>query len=179
MILITAPHSLCENNDIKTHECDIIAGDMAQRLYNKLKTNGIKTKLFLSTERRIICDLNRLRCRNTEYREILGKYMEMRPVFLFDIHSFPNDYKHLSMYILDDYIIKPKSYSINLLNFINKNNIDAKLYQGIDNDIEDEARSMGIKSVLIEFNESLSIEERNHIIDVLYDWIKTYLFSSK
>lgn len=171
MIIITAPHSLCEDNDIESHECDVITGDMAQRLYDKLIENGINAKLFLSTERRVKCDLNRIVCRNTQYRNNVRKYMEMNPVFLFDIHSFPYNYKHLSMYILDDYTIKPKKYSVNLLDFLVKNNIDVKLYQGIHNDIEDEARSMGIDSVLIEFNENLTIYERNYIIDKLYDWI--------
>lgn len=176
MILITAPHSLCKDNDIKTHECDIIAGDMAKRLYKKLKSNNIDVQLFVSTERRIDCDLNRIKCRNTSYRKNVTKYMKMKPIFLFDIHSFPNSYKQLPMYILDDYIEQPENYSINLFHYLKNNGINAELYQGIDNDIEDEARSFNIKSILIEFNESLTNSERNYIIEVLYDWIVNYLF---
>lgn len=107
IILIIAPHSCCKkmesgiaNNYYRS--CDELAKKGAN-LFEKIVTNlGFETKKFLSDKIRIseegnvLVDYNRKEFRNTEWRNKIVNYIEEqfingRDLFIFEIHSFPNN----------------------------------------------------------------------------------------
>lgn len=167
-ILLTTPHSFCINKENKNHTCDLLALEAAKHIKSN---NNDMIKIIKGDISRTICDLNRIECRHKLFRKKIRKYVsENNNVeFVLDIHSFPNKSNpNLEIYILDDYIDKPKKYSVQFVEFMSDNNVKVKLLKGIKNDIHEEMRELGLKSFLIEFNESLKEDRLIEITNFIY-----------
>jgi len=171
-VVITAPHAKCNENDIKLHMCDLISGEVAETLHKKLINSGIYSKLLIPDLRKIICNMNRLRCRKTKFRLRLTKYMRNNCKMLLDIHSF-NKIDNCDLYIIEQY--NTPQYVLDLINKFNDNNVSSKVFTSFKNDILNEARLMNIKSILLNFNESLDKNKIISIIDIIAEWVKSQL----
>lgn len=171
-VVITAPHAKCNENDIKLHMCDLISGEVAETLHKKLINSGIYSKLLIPDLRKIICNMNRLRCRKTKFRLRLTKYMRNNCKMLLDIHSF-NKIDNCDLYIIEQY--NTPQYVLDLINKFNDNNVSSKVFTSFKNDILNEARLMNIKSILLNFNESLDKNKIISIIDIIVEWVKSQL----
>lgn len=171
-VVITAPHAKCNENDIKLHMCDLISGEVAETLHKKLINSSIYSKLLIPDLRKIICNMNRLRCRKTKFRLRLTKYMRNNCKMLLDIHSF-NKIDNCDLYIIEQY--NTPQYVLDLINKFNDNNVSSKVFTSFKNDILNEARLMNIKSILLNFNESLDKNKIISIIDIIVEWVKSQL----
>lgn len=172
-VIITAPHAKCNENDIRLHMCDIISGDVAKDLYMQFIYSNVDTKLFISNIRKVMCNMNRLRCRYTKYRNKITKYLRNKCKVLLDIHSF-NKKSEYDIYIIDNY--SNADYITDLANKLKENKINVQVINSFTNDILNEARTLNVKSVLLNFNEALdkntgeSKSRIKTIIKVIKDW---------
>lgn len=99
-IIITAPHSLCEPNK-PGRTCDVIAGQVAIELSERLDNLHISNILVLPEHSRSEIDYNRMVNRYSDYREkIEQEIKKYNPHLLLDIHSFPTKEDQDDMYIL-------------------------------------------------------------------------------
>lgn len=163
-VLLTVPHCLCLYEGNKNHLCDSIALKAAKNIN---KNNGFT--LIKGNISRDKCDLNRINCRDTYFRkEIMNLIDKYKIKWVIDIHSFPEVFlNNFEIYILDDYTEEKTNYCVDFYKYILKNNVNCGYFQGIDNDIMDQTREKGVKSFLIEFNESLSKNRLNEICSVV------------
>lgn len=152
-ILLTVPHYKCVDKNNKPHYCDAIAGESA----DKIKSNNDNFIIIKGNIIRNECDLNRIECRyNTNFRKKIREVLKEKINFVLDIHSFPNESNpDLEMYILDDYTKSETVYCLGLYCYLLGANIRCGYNQGEHNDVMDETRELGFKSLLLEFNESL------------------------
>lgn len=177
-ILVTAPHAFCYeeydsiNND--KHSCDYASLSSAEKIYDLLE---LKNKyLIKSTMPRKNCDMNRIQCRNTSFRnQIREKYILVN--YLIDVHSFPRlpEYPLFmkEVYIIDDSNSHTK-LSKNLNRYLINQGFDCTLVKGNGvNDITDESRKHGIQSVLIEISEGISDKRKDHLCAAI-----AYFFNS-
>lgn len=186
-ILITVPHSFCIKNS--RHVCDYLADDASLNLYKNFRKLNKVTYRILSNKNRSLIDYNRKISRNYKWRVFVRKIIINEMInLLLDIHSFPNKYISFGyikntkiipeIVILDSYHNNYKFLdyvtSINFNKYLLKNGILSKLMFGGENDITIEAREYGKRSVLIEYNESLSKKRLNFINKVIINYYKQY-----
>lgn len=176
-IIITAPHSKC-NENIKERHCDRVAKIAANYLYNKINYPKI---LLLGDEYRYDIDLNRNESINqTKFwrslKELIKKlkYNGWDNIFILDIHSFPPDISNDEIFIIDN--SNNSNYIISLVNYLNDNYIKTDIYNGTDiNAIVINGIKNGIKSLLIEFNEKLTNSRIDYMTDIINRWIIKYI----
>ncbi len=178
MIFLTVPHATCPQSNLYNtefiHPCDKLALKSAKILK---KIGGDDVQIFEGDIPRTTQDLNRERSRTTSYRKNLTESMkEQMPSYVLDIHSYP-DSKTISfpkgseIILLDNNAFEAEYYSMKLLNSLEADGIIAKLRKGAKtNDIQKEARNLKLRSILIEFNESLSEERLKYIARSIVDW---------
>lgn len=172
---------LSENLNIKIH-APISKNEFGDKLLEKyLISNSLKNIL------RKTCDMNRSWCRNTEYRKVLTNYLKKNHkniIFHFDVHSFPFGYKkkNIKLYFIDG--SNYSNYTEKLAEYIVKN-IKSNIiihrgpksckkdvcYRGT-NDILDEVRNFGIKSVLVEFLETMENKDYKIYCNIIAKWVK-------
>jgi len=174
-IIITAPHSKCDPS-AKERMCDKVAKQAAETLSSLIK---YKHKLLLANIYRSECDLNRKKCINTDYwqQEIIptidDPLKKYNPIFLIDIHSFPStpDISLLPLFIID--YSGGKDYVHNLVNTLINNGIKTERREVEPvNAIIQYSLSKDIPSLLIEFNENLSIEDIKKIDEIILIWLE-------
>lgn len=189
-IIITAPHAHCGSR--KYRDCDRVAGIAAIYLANHLTKRGKEVHTFINDQTmREDCDMNRVWCRRSPYRQQITKQMkntiDPSNTFLFDVHSFPpSRRKPYDLYILHH----PDTYGNSLLDFVQTYGVEATAYRGSylskreesaimnltlppreHNDIVQQAiRDFGIRALLIEFNESLQKSTLDSISKVIAEW---------
>jgi|SRR5579871_5412994 len=172
-VVLTVPHSICLD-DNKSHFCDSSAYKNAYNLHNIIRelSPDTKTQLFKSDTYRKICDENRAKCRDKPFRQLIDKNIDSNTVLL-DIHSFPkygfgsidHDVVLLYLYSLD-------SNTYNLMKHLQQKGVTVGSFKGtIDNDILYTTRKKVKYNLLIEFNESLSLEEANVICCIIAEWL--------
>ena len=185
IVVITAPHALCPSISFDNHPCDTLAADAAQCLYKAVDENEKEhfvAEVFLPTKIiRDECDLNREDCRvGTDYRQNLTQYLQDKQqdiFFLLDVHSFPHKpfdwLQSREVYLIDD-SKNLEAYTLSLLNYLKSNKVSSDVVHGKNNDIQDEARNVfDIKSILIEFNESLDEKRLLYITQQIVMWLVT------
>lgn len=181
-VFITVPHATCPTFQFKNktlHPCDTLSSQSASILSKSLSNSGIVNHVFIGDIPRTKDDLNRERSRlTTKYRRELTQEMsEKKPSAVLDIHSYPSTGTGFApdseIVILDNSISYPKKYSIQLNNMLRNSGISSYLIRGSEvNDIEEEARLVyGLRSVLLEFNESLDVSRIKEISNVITEWI--------
>ena len=181
-VLITVPHALCDPISYPSHMCDRIAKEMGRRLNSKL-TGSIYLE---ADEPRYECDLNRDECNLTKYRQSLTKLLkstDAKTTDLFDVHSFPAESEYSSAHdllVLINLDLGKRSENGPLSNLLSemgkKEGIDVKTAIGSPvNSIVKEGLSMGIRSFLLEFNEEVSIGNREKTVNLVVKWYNTYL----
>jgi hypothetical protein len=200
-ILITAPHARCPSNP-KGHECDFAALKGAKLIYKENKKNGYDSILEIPKKGayRRECDLNRIECRNSEYRKRLTRDLKYNISYVIDVHSYPPDYKgfnrngkNVELSILDQGTVDngKRIYTDNnrfLYSKLLSHNIKASLIYGSSeltgkheetNDIIDQfSIENDIPGSLIEFNENLlnDIPRFTYICKVIVksiaEWLK-------
>jgi len=179
IILIIVPHSACQYDTITQRRCDKRAKSSAMALLNNIQRLNSKAICILyandNVDRRQI-DMNRNISRNTSWRrnlslvfEYLKKQNNNNIIWVIDVHSFPGyDYKtntdvskfgkKTKLAILDDTKYSTWHKETEALFTYLINNVDEpdiiNLIRGSKNDIQDEARSFGFTSFLIEVNEN-------------------------
>lgn len=103
-IIIEAPH-VCVWPEEVDPPCDMRTDDFARRLHAAIgrlleRMNDATIDLFLleSDIPRRVCDNNRFRCTNTEYRKLLRKLVARYAprAYVLDVHSFEDDYNWLA-----------------------------------------------------------------------------------
>lgn len=198
-IIITAPHSLCY--DLSYRNCDSASLVASQRLAELLYKFGVQIKYFPANYHRSEIDLNRLEARNTDYRQSLTSTLE-DSALLIDVHSFPygafnvnqairinvgvgyndnsdneRDVKSgssINVAVLDNL---PGTWEGNLLYeiMVNHNIPVGYYYGGQENDIVTEARSVGLRSIIIEYGEFLSLDYIDSINLAVLEWVGTIM----
>lgn len=178
VILLTVPHGYCKNDSNILRRCDRRAISSAENLESilKLKTN-IKIITVKSEVDRQDMDENRIQSRHDNFRNTIDTVIENYDViWTIDMHSFPmggfepTKWEYLKFVILDDvsFIDQPEH---SIFNF---NYPYYELLQGSRaNDIEEESRSLGIPSILIEVleNNLLKESELNAFLTTIADKI--------
>ena len=169
-VIMTVPHATCpvrggEGQPRAPHPCDTIAVRAAQSIYDSQRGVFFYATVVAASTPRATCDLNRDACRNHPWRahvrrvisEALSSTGRNPTVFVLDVHSFPPDAEGWSAYevvLLDD-DPTPTAYTESLARRLKRAGVAVAIGRGRDNDIQDEARAAGHKSVLVEFNERL------------------------
>jgi hypothetical protein len=182
-ILLTVPHSKCLGK--KDHICDYLAEKAAKSLHSKLEFSI----LILSDVNRTFIDYNRKKSKNTKWRENIRKIILSKNIdFLIDVHSFPPSSESFGFFkkdnetysslpeivLLDSYYDEKfldRSTSVEFNKYLLKNNIKSKLIVGGDNDITLDGRRLNIKSILIEYNESLTSQRLDYINNIIIKYI--------
>ncbi len=174
-VIMTVPHATCPvrggEGQPLAHPCDTIAVRAAQSIYDSQRGVFFYATVVAASTPRATCDLNRVACRNHPWRahvrrvivESLSADFGRKPtVFVLDVHSFPPDAEGWSAYevvLLDD-DPTPTAYTESLGRHLKRAGVAVAIGRGRDNDIQDEARAAGHKSVLVEFNERLGRDAR-------------------
>lgn len=183
-VVLTVPHAACAQvAHLPGHPCDW----KAQTAANCVKANlssaaAIKAKVFANTDlpRHSTCDMNRLRCRNTEWRKKILKYVQDQHnnvVFVLDVHSFPSNYPtygRWELVVLDD-AKRRKQYTIDFVLSMRRKGIQTGWLRGGGNDIHVEMRAVAsLPSFLLEFNEGISDSRlRNVICPAVAEWLSS------
>lgn len=169
-ILITAPHSLCDQN-ISYRNCDLISQYASISLHNIIPGSD----LFLATEYRHDIDLNRDLASFTPYRKSITNKINGNNGILLDIHSFPNNYfGQYSIVIVDN---EPGTqYGKSLFYALHHVGVSTVYNIGDENknSIVREARKSGFKAILLEYNENISKDNINKINNLIALWIKLF-----
>jgi len=177
-VVITAPHSFCQESNIHSHSCDTADESVVSCLVDTIQGIGLIPVPFLASTPRRECDLNRKKCRKNSYRVNLTSYMkkhreEIRMVL--DVHSFPPDDEDWGGYdvILLDDAETATSYTLMLQNMFLQNWVRCKIVRGGGNDIQDEARERGMKSLLIECSESVLDDDSRRLLicKIVANWV--------
>ena len=158
-VVLTVPHGTCpdEGDVAGGHPCDWIAERSAQMIYQNL---GSAAELFVAKDvPRRVCDLNRLWCRDHPWRERVREAVRAS-TFVLDVHSYPpgvGGWSDFEIVLLDDAQEPafPLPYVADLSRYLAGKGVLVSIGRGGGNDIQDEMRAMGARSVLIEFNERL------------------------
>jgi len=179
-VILTVPHAKCKR-DGPYHNCDYTAPTVAACL-SKMLDEDHHEVLYANVNRRT-CDMNRKYCKmdssfpmNTGNARSYGFRKDIRniiknkgrdSVVVLDIHSFPpidEKTKHFDIYMIYDNS-KTETLGNSLKNYIrnssNNSNITVGNIPGYNNDIIDEMTELGVRSLLIEFNENLLRRGKN------------------
>lgn len=146
--------------------------DYRSRTYGRIIHKFIENSIYIQSRTlRAICDNNRIQCRNTPSRKRLREYMKNGNFIVFEIHTFPPDTINWKL---------DKNPSIVLLTVGNDNRLLYRVYeilkpyfsidivQGSDvNDIQMEVQEYGGSGVLIELNQTLSLDQAKQIGQLL------------
>ncbi len=188
-IVITSPHSLCDNN-IKSRECDFLAGKAASvlnRLLHTEKESTLNSYYFSANILRKECDLNRDVCRDSDYRKYVYDFCkELKGNnILLDVHSFPNYYEEYNLFKKDEVppeivlLTGPKDNYNNIslskcfYTELYKNKIRVKIMKDIK--VLDILNQMNMSGILLEFNESLAYGRIVVICNIIKECIKNLL----
>lgn len=173
-ILLTCPHAYCSASLSEKHLCDPIAEQMTNELYRQLRGHLEDVDKEIGGVPRPECDLNRSQCRNTPFRQRISNKMKNGNYnIILDIHSYPPDseYGSYEITILDDRGIHPSLSSYSLYKFLASYGVTVGLLHGKQNDIIEEATSIGTDAFLIEFDEGKSTDENYYFIKLITEWI--------
>lgn len=173
--LVTVPHSECIIG--LDHLCDYLAPKAGRIISDKMNA-----RLFLADNNRTIVDYNRKYSRDWAWRKQIRDYVSKNKIQLvLDIHSYPNQIESFGtiggmipdVVILDSYGSFSDKLSKDISDYLNNKGVLISLIQGSDNDISIEMRELGIKSLLIEFNERLKSGDIEHICDLISSFFST------
>ncbi len=175
-ILLTVPHGFCEYDIAIARRCDRRAEESADMLAKILgdKTNITIIVVKSQVDRREM-DENRIQSRHDKFRNTIDEMInEYDVLWTIDMHSFPmygfepqrTNYQYLKFVTLDDISFYPtKEHQIFNFEFDGYEMLTGSR----DNDIEEESRSLGIPSILIEVleNPELTDAELNSFLNVI------------
>ena len=208
-VAFSVPHATCpplwqykklalRANTPPGHYCDTTAPRAATLLRNvfQSKLNGpdrkTRIEVFPSHVPRYAlwpdkeCDMNRVRCRYTDFRQQLRDWVLQQihelgneHVWLFDVHSFT---PHLDAYgphdaeivLLDHETGRNRHswFTDGLANFLRQQGIDVLVLKGAKNDINLEMRALHLRGeFLIEFNEELATDRMRTIARAVAEWL--------
>lgn len=200
-VLLSVPHSGCYTYP-STRHCDRVAKRAGLLLSEHLSKLGVDNKLLTTNVRRSDMDMNRPKARKTNFRVGLTQALEdlkevPRSIHL-DVHSYPPksltssdatyESRVHSLYLLDDagetaYTRSLRDYLIESLGIPYNTyagtkpceNWDTCPHLNIHNDIQDQARSLGIPSILLEVNELISKKKMDTVMKTVAVWVRKYI----
>lgn len=162
-VILTVPHATCTTTSHINHSCDFAALSAANELSKALENVGIESLVLAGDINRGITDLNRMVSRyTTDFREAVRaevrRRSSKREIFVLDVHSYPQNSKWGLYPIVFLYAggRVPKwadSMGMAIISELQKP-ITILDNLGQINDIQDEMHSLGVKAILLEFNES-------------------------
>lgn len=175
-IVITVPHAICVG-DNKHHFCDSTAVMNAGILYNLItRLTDNKVYMYTADTWRYECDENRSPCRDKPFRRLIDSKINSKSILL-DIHSFPK-YGFSSVSYPDDsdivllYLGSIDTYTQSLCDRLKRNNVNVRALPGSNkNDILYTSALKIFYGILIEFNESLTLEESSVICGIITEWV--------
>ena len=180
--IITIPHAICEPGYTqKEHLCDFVSLECGKRIYEKLKEKEENVVILYPEQtrfyfdgigNRVSRDMNRTLSRKLDFRQMLSKEMETARK-LWDVHSFPRMKKfpfNNDVYLLQDEMSFLFDETIHLVNLYRMNGFKCEYIEGSKNDIINEAREKGLKTVLLEVCEDIYENDRKAICDIFVDW---------
>ena len=172
-VIITAPHAYCLPDLVDRH-CDRRALDAADSLFLMVTH---QTVIFRGNILRYHVDLNRSESRSTPFRQELSSVIStVSGGLLVDVHSFPSSkFNDVDVAVLDN--APGTNYGKTLAFLLMYANPWSSYLRGsLKNDIVEEGRSKGLDSILIEYNERLTLDEIerinrvvNYFIDIEID----------
>ena len=162
-IVITVPHATCPNKKLY-HRCDHLAPRAARKIFDAFPpTQNSIRRIFLGTVPRTECALHRRRCREHPWRQEIRKVVTQNPekTWVLDVHSYPPEDEAFGPYdivLLDD---PPFDSALTqaLSGALTRQGLTVGRLTGSVNDIMQEARELGARSILIEFNENLRSQD--------------------
>lgn len=182
VVLLTVPHAVCPTplNVAQAHPCDLLAEDAAEAIYQHQRAAPlIAAPVVPERTTRQQCDLNRRECRDHPWREQLRERMcDAATAFVLDVHSYPAREPRWAEYevvVLDEtpagHDFQP--YVASFVRFMRREGVRAAAFRGANNDIQQEARALGIRSMLLEVNEGLRNQPSRliHIAGRTADWL--------
>lgn len=158
--ILTVPHARCPLHNMD-HNCDLIAPAVGRALLGHLEHRGVHSYLFMGNVPRTECDLNREGVRRTHWYKTVFQDLKRGDV-LIDVHSFPSDAPRFEGNDIVLYWFNSPSN----LDFVNRlidnmktEYVVATMEGNSYNTLVLDALGMGVKAVLVEFNERHKGEE--------------------
>jgi hypothetical protein len=163
-IVITAPHT-CLN--IYDSGCDINS-----ETYQAILGNILEDSILLSNKStRYVCDNNRIECRKTPMRRALTRLLEKHgeDLFIIDVHSFPASDPFVEgsdITLLDTYL---SNETVTVYEALEDEGYSVDIVEGIDNDIQNQAREYNAKAILLELADDIPVEIVEEIAYIIGD----------
>jgi len=179
-VVLTVPHTCFdEPND---PGCDRYALFFAQIILKGLRHKFQRVEIVHQKMPRKVADANRKKFRHVvPMRDKLRKLLETldpASTFVLDVHTFKDPYSWsghtpFEIAILDN-SEQAKAYSRDLMIRLDQWSFKTVLVHGGDNDIQNEARELGFKSVLLEIRQDMySHQERlKRMVTEIARWIQ-------
>jgi len=162
-VILTAPHARCTATSHSNHSCDFAALSAANELSKALDSVGIESIVLAGDINRETTDLNRAVARyTTDFRESLRMEVRLRSrkheIIVLDVHSYPQSSKWGTYPIVFLYAGGRVPQWADSMGMAISNELRKPITildnLGQINDIQDEMHSLGIRAILLEFNES-------------------------
>jgi N-formylglutamate amidohydrolase len=171
VFVITVPHALCPpdkpTSGQREHPCDSVASRAAEELCRALYSFGLKCVVFRADIPRSLVDMNRPQGRDTPWRRSVDAFADRKDVTIeavLDVHSFPATSfagprgEQFDLIIMTLGAAEP--WHLDLTEHASRvSGLRCRHVVGSQvNDIMASATERGIRTVLIEFSETLSPE---------------------
>lgn len=180
-LLIAFPHGVCASKYQMMNEfCDDTAKQASELIASKAN-NQIEFYLVGFESGTPNVDMDVSTSRNTAFRRDLTKTaLELKRkygnnVILFDVHSFnPNErpeWKSSEIVIVETRTLHDSLESVGLSYYLNNNGVKTMVVIGTEVDIAQEMDSLGIKNIVLEFNQQLDDKTLNKITDLITEWM--------
>jgi len=193
-VIITVPHGpACNDDDLAkvTHLCDLAAYPAALLIQERLSSRGVNSFVLPADVNRRVVDLNRSPSRSSsktgfrrKLRELLKTNMGTVKLVL-DVHSFPAHYDQWTghdIVLLEDRQNMEGLPVASLRDYLISTRVNASLFRGEHNDIQDEMHELGYESFLVEFNEDLLNEDASGLMNAtsdVSDWVYNFVAKHK
>lgn len=155
----------------------MVAGDVAREVTKQLDKWVVKPIPVFPSVNRMIVDMNRPEARNTEFREMVDRYLEGAS-YLLDVHSYP---KLDVPWDVDCFLLKLRYGGNNddIVYDLSRHLIDAGLNVAVvnaekENDIVLAATKRGIPASLVEFSEP-AVQNGSKVVKKFIEGFKKFL----
>lgn len=135
-----------------------------------------RTKLFVNSTPRFMCDLNRVTCRDVLMRTRLRSALQQDASLLLDVHSFPrgafSKSPTLDMGLM--FQLGGNWLATSLVTFLRRcTSLKCQIFTPpiSHNDILEEARSLGVPALLLEFADDLPDRQIRDAAKCVAQWI--------
>lgn len=182
-VITVFPHGNCASKNLSLNAfCDDTAKQASELISSKIKHKQLETYLLGFESGMPNVDMDVYTSRTTPFRRDLSKLaLSLKnkygsKVVLLDVHSFPAterpEWKDSEVVIVETRTLHDELESVGLAYYLNNNGVSTKVVIGTEVDIAQEMDSLGLKNIVLEFNQQLSNTRLNQITALIAEWIQ-------